>query len=498
MSLFQNLSLGFGIALVPGNLIFIIIGQLVGVSVGILPGINASMAVAVLLPITFGLTPVASLLLLSGIYTGAMFGGSITSILLRVPGTSTAAVIALDGYEMTRQGRAGLALGITAIGSWIAGTFSVLVLMSLGPSLSRIALAFGPPEYFALIFVGLTMITSLGTGSTLKGLMAGAFGLLLGTVGMDPGTGISRFTFGILGLSNGINFIAVLIGMFAVAQSLQNIQRHMSQAFYKGKVTGLLPSWKEVKAAFPSIVRGTVLGNFIGMLPGAGATAAAFMSYSLEAKISKNPEMVGKGDLSCVAGPGSADNAAAGGALVPLLCLGIPGSETTAVLLGALMIHGIMPGPMLFTQHAELVWAIIASLYIANCLGLVLATVGIKPLTQILRLPTVIMSSMILVMSVVGAYSISNSLIEVWVVVVSGFVGFGMKRFDFPVAPVILALVLGPMAEKSFRQSLFMSDGSLGIFFERPITVVMLAIGVVSLFLPYILGRFKGKSSVSV
>lgn len=498
MSIFQNLSMGFGIALVPGNLLFIIIGQLVGVSVGILPGINASMAVAVLLPITFGLTPVASLLLLSGIYTGAMFGGSITSILLRVPGTSTAAVIALDGYEMTRQGRAGLALGITAIGSWIAGTFSVLVLMSLGPSLSRIALAFGPPEYFALIFVGLTMITSLGTGSTLKGLMAGVFGLLLGTVGMDPGTGISRFTFGILGLSNGINFIAVLIGMFAVAQSLQNIQRRMSQAFYKGKVTGLLPSWKEVKAAFPSIARGTVLGNFIGMLPGAGATAAAFMSYSLEAKISKNPEMVGKGDLSCVAGPGSADNAAAGGALVPLLSLGIPGSETTAVLLGALMIHGIQPGPLLFTQHAQLVWAIIAALYIANCLGLLLATAGIKPLTQILRLPTVIMSSVILVMSVVGAYSISNSLIEVWIVVVSGFVGFGMKRFDFPVAPVILALVLGPMAEKSFRQSLFMSDGSLGIFFERPITVVMLAIGVVSLFLPYILGRFKGKSSVSV
>ncbi|MCJ7501182.1 tripartite tricarboxylate transporter permease, partial [bacterium] len=308
----------------------------------------------------------------------------------------------------------------------------------------------------------------------------------------------SRFTFGILGLSNGINFIAVLIGMFAVAQSLQNIQRRMSQPFYKGKVTGLLPSWKEVKAAFPSIARGTILGNFIGMLPGAGATAAAFMSYSLEAKISKNPEMVGKGDLSCVAGPGSADNAAAGGALVPLLSLGIPGSETTAVLLGALMIHGIQPGPMLFTQHAQLVWAIIAALYIANCLGLLLATAGIKPLTQILRLPTVIMSSVILVMSVVGAYSISNSLIEVWIVVVSGFVGFGMKRFDFPVAPVILALVLGPMAEKSFRQSLFMSDGSLGIFFERPITVVMLAIGVVSLFLPYILGRFKGKSSVSV
>lgn len=492
----QHLFMGFGIALVPGNLIFIIIGQFIGVSVGILPGINASMAVAVLLPITFGLTPVASLLLLSGIYMGAMFGGSITSILLRVPGTSTAAVIALDGYELTKQGRAGLALGITAIGSWVAGTFSVLVLMSIGPKLSSLALAFGPPEYFALIFLGLTMITSLGSGSILKGLMAGAFGLLLGTVGMDPGTGISRFTFGVLGLDNGVNFIAVLIGMFAVAQSLINIQSRMSRKFYKGKMTGLLPSWKELKISFFSIIRGSVLGTFIGMLPGAGATAAAFMSYSLEARISKTPEMVGKGDLCCVAGPGSADNAAAGGALVPLLSLGIPGSETTAVLLGALMIHGIMPGPLLFTQHPQLVWAIIASLYIANCLGLILATAGIKPLTQILRLPTVIMSSVILVMSVLGAYSLSNSLIEVWIVVIFGFVGFLMKRLDFPVAPVILALVLGPMAEKSFRQSLFMSDGSITIFFERPITIVMLALGIVSLFLPYILDRFKGKTSI--
>ena len=250
MMILQHLSMGFGIVMVPGNLMFIIMGQLIGVSVGILPGINASMVVAILLPITFGMTPVASLLLLCGIYMGAMFGGSITSILLRVPGTSTAAVIALDGYEMTRQVRAGLALGITAIGSWIAGTFSVLVLMSLGPKLARMALAFGPPEYFALIFLGLSMITSLGSGSIVKGLMAGAFGLLLGTVGMDPGTGISRFTFGILGLHSGINFIAVLIGMFAVAQSLQNIQRHQKKGFYRGKMTGLLPSWVELKTSF--------------------------------------------------------------------------------------------------------------------------------------------------------------------------------------------------------------------------------------------------------
>jgi len=493
MNMLQNLAMGFGIALSPLNLFFIVLGQLIGVSVGILPGINASMAVAILLPLTFGMTPVASLLLLAGIYMGAMFGGSITSILLRVPGTSTAAVIALDGYEMTRKGRAGLALGITAIGSWIAGTFSVIVLMSIGPWLSSVALAFGPPEYFALIFLGLTMITSLGSGSLVRGLIAGAFGLLLGTIGMDPGTGISRFTFGILGLDNGISFVAVLIGMFAVSQSLMNLERHLSHLFYKGKVTGLLPNWNDFKQSFGSIIRGSVLGTFIGMLPGAGATAAAFMSYSIEARISKHPEQVGKGDIRCVAGPGSADNSAAGGALVPLLSLGIPGSETTAVLLGALMIQGIRPGPLLFSQHTSLVWALIASLYLANCLGLILATAGIKPLTQILRLPTPILSAFILVMSVVGAYSINNSMIEVWTVVIFGVIGYLMKRLHIPVAPVILALVLGPMAEKSFRQALFMSDGSLTIFFTRPITVTLLIISFISLFLPFILSRFKSK-----
>ncbi len=498
METLNNLVMGFGIALSPANLLFIITGQLIGVSVGILPGINASMAVAVLLPLTFGLSPVASLLLLAGIYMGAMFGGSITSILLRVPGTSTAAVIALDGYEMTRQGRAGLALGITAIGSWIAGTFSVVVLMSVGPRLSSLALAFGPPEYFALIFLGLSMITSLGGSSLVKGLIAGAFGLLLGTVGADPGAGISRFTFGLLGLDNGISFIAVLIGMFAVSQSLINLERHLKHLFYQGKMTGLLPSWQQFKESLASIVRGSVLGTFIGMLPGAGATAAAFMSYSIEARVSKHPERVGKGDISCVAGPGSADNSAAGGALVPLLSLGIPGSETTAVLLGALMIHGIHPGPLLFSQHTGLVWALIASLYIANCLGLILATAGIKPLTQILRLPTPIMSAFILVMSVVGAYSINNSMIEVWTVVIFGIIGYLMKWLDIPVAPVILALVLGPMAEKSFRQSLFMSDGSLSIFLNRPITLTMLIFGIVSLFLPYIIDRFKPKVSVPI
>lgn len=360
--------------------------------------------------------------------------------------------------------------------------------MSLGPELASVALAFGPPEYFALIVLGLAMITSLGNKSLVKGLIAGTMGLMIGTVGMDPATSTSRFTFGVLGLDNGISFIAVLIGIFAVTQSLINLQLQVNHQFYRDRMTALLPSWTEFKGCFASIVRGSLIGTFIGMLPGAGATVAAFMSYSVEARISKNPERVGKGDINCVAGPGSADNSAAGGALLPLLSLGIPGSETTAVLLGALMIHGITPGPLLFTEHTELVWALIASLYIANCLGLLLVTVGIKPLTQILRLPTSIMSAFILVMSVVGSYSINNSMVEVWTMLVFGILGYLMKWLALPVAPFILALVLGPMAEKSFTQSLFMSDGSLQIFLDRPITLTFLILAGISLFFPYFFG----------
>lgn len=492
--LFHHLSQGFGIAFAPSNFGFVVLGQLIGVTIGILPGINASMAVATLLPLTFGMKPEPALIFLTGIYMGAMFGGSITAILLRVPGTGTAAVIALDGYEMTRQGRAGTALGITAFGSWIAGTFSLILLMTAGPALSAIALSFGPPEYFALIVLGLTLITSLAGRSLVKGLVAGTIGLLLGTVGLDPVSGVSRFTFGQLGLLDGVDFIAVLVGLFAVAQALSNLETHLAHTLYRGRMTGLLPNRRDSRESIGPILRGSFLGTFVGMLPGAGATVAAFLSYSLEARITRHPERVGKGDIKCVAGPGSADNGAAGGALVPLLSLGIPGSETTAVLIGALMILGIRPGPLLFTQQAELVWALIASLYVANTLGLLLATLGIRPLTQMLRVPTPIMSAFILAMSFVGAYAVNNSMTDVWIMFSFGVLGYIMKRLDFPVAPVVLALVLGPMAEESFRQALFMSNGDFFIFLRRPIAVSLLGLSLISLSLPYIITRFKPKA----
>jgi len=331
MGLWTNLVTGFSLVFQPTNFLATIIGQLIGVVVGVLPGMNASMAVSILLPISFGLPPETSLMLLAGIYMGTMYGGSITSILLRVPGTSTAAVVALDGYELTRQGRAGLALGITAIGSWIAGTFSLIVLMSLAPTLARAALAFGPPEYFALIFFGLLAIIGMKMGNALKGLIAAAFGLLLGTIGVDMVSGVARFTFGRIELLDGIDFIAVLIGLFAISQAIRNLERTREMVLYRGRLTGLLPTLKELRDSIGSIIRGSVLGTAVGILPGAGATTAAFLSYSMEARLAKEKDMVGKGYLPCVAGPGSADNAAAGGALVPMLSLGIPGSETTAV-----------------------------------------------------------------------------------------------------------------------------------------------------------------------
>ncbi|MGC9074525.1 MAG: tripartite tricarboxylate transporter permease [Candidatus Bipolaricaulaceae bacterium] len=485
MNFFANLAHGFSLLFQPQNILATFLGQLIGVMVGILPGINASMAVSILLPLSFGLSPETALMLLAGIYMGTMYGGSITSILLRVPGTSTAAVICLDGYELTRQGRAGLALGITAIGSFIAGTFSLIVLMTLAPTLARAALAFGPPEYFALIFFGLLAIAGLEEG-VVRGLIAGCLGLLLGTIGVDPVTGVARFTFGRIELLDGIDFIAVLIGLFAISQAIMNLERIRSLELYRGRLTGMLPRWREFKEALGSILRGSVLGTIVGILPGVGATTATFLSYSLEARLAKDKSQVGKGDLRCVAGPGSADNAAAGGAFVPMLSLGIPGSETTAVLLGVLMIHGIQPGPLLFTKQTGLVWGLIASLWVANFLGLVLATAGVRPLTQILRLPMPVMSAFILVTGFVGAYALNNNIVDVWIALFFGVAGYIMRRVNLPIAPLILGLVLGPLAEKSFRQSMALSRGDPSIFFTRPISAAVLGLGLATVILPFL------------
>ncbi len=491
MNLWANLLTGFTAVFQPQNILATVLGQFIGILVGILPGVNASMAVSVLLPLSFGLAPETALMLLAGIYMGTMYGGSITSILMRVPGTSTASVICLDGHELTRQGRAGLALGVTAVGSFLAGTFSLLVLMTLGPTLARAALAFAPPEYFALIFFGLLAIAGLESDGIVRGLITGCFGLLLGTIGIDPVTGVSRFTFGRIELLDGIDFIAVLVGLFAISQALINLERIKPLELYRGKLTGLLPRWRELRESLGAIVRGSVLGTIVGILPGVGATTAAFLSYSLEARLARDRTKVGKGDLRCVAGPGSADNAAAGGSLVPMLSLGIPGSETTAVLLGVLMIHGIQPGPLLYTKQASLVWGLIASLWLANFLGFALATAGVRPLTQILRLPTPVMSAFILVTGFVGAYALNNNIADVWVALLFGVLGYVMRRTGLPLSPLILGLVLGPLAEKSFRQSMALSRGDPTIFFHRPISAALLSLGLASVIIPVLWGLWK-------
>ncbi len=490
MDLLQNLAMGFGVALTPANLLFLFLGSLAGVIIGALPGLNASMGVAILMPLTFGMDPITGMIMLCGIYTGAMFGGSITAILVNVPGTSAAAVTCLDGYQLARKGRAGAALGMTAFASAIAGVFSVVVLMTMAPALAKVALKFGPPEYFALCFFGLTIITSLAGKSMIKGIIAGTVGLILATVGVDPVGGVNRFTFGKVELMEGFNFIAVLVGIFAVAEVLVTMERSLHLSFYDARVSGLLGTkqdWKDSRGAF---VRGSIIGTLVGILPGAGATIASFLAYAEEKRWSRHPEKFGTGVIEGVAAPEAANNAATGGALVPLLTLGIPGSETTAVMLGALLVHGLRPGPLLFTQQPQFVWGVIASLYVGNLIGLLLCTVFVRQLAKVLKVPNPILMPLILAFCFVGTYAVNNSLTDVWIMLVFGVLGYLMKKFDFPAAPVVLALVLGPMVENSLRQSLLMSQGNLGIFFTRPISTVLLALAFLSLFTP-VLGAFR-------
>ncbi|BAS26362.1 tripartite tricarboxylate transporter permease [Limnochorda pilosa] len=482
MEMVQNLIGGFATILSPGHVGWLLAGQLMGLLVGILPGVNASMGVAVLLPVIYGMGPLDALSFLIGIYFSAMIGGGITSILFGVPGTSTSAVLALDGHELARQGRGARALGLMAFGSWMGGTLGLVFLTALGPAIAAVALAFGPAEYFALMFFGLTLISALAADSPIKGLIAGLLGLLAGTVGIDPVSGVSRYTFGSAALLDGIEFIPVLVGLFAVSQVLVNVEKRRPLARVEGRLSGSLPSREDLRETRTPLVRGALIGSLVGALPGAGATVASFLSYAVEKTLSRKPQLFGKGALPGVAGPSAADNGAASTALIPLLTLGIPGSETTAVLVGALMILGIRPGPLLFTQQTELVWALFASLYLALIAGASLAIVGAPWLTQVLRVPAPILSAFILSMAFIGSYSVNNSMTDVWVMAGAGLIGYAMRKLDFPVAPVVLALVLGPMVEENFRQALLTSAGDPLVFLYRPISAALLLLAAVGVF----------------
>ncbi|MFB0508787.1 MAG: tripartite tricarboxylate transporter permease [Thermodesulfobacteriota bacterium] len=488
MDIFDNILMGFQVAFSLQNLFFCFVGVTLGTLIGVLPGIGPVTGVAILIPITFGMNATTAIITMAGVYYGAMYGGSTTSILINVPGESSSVMTTLDGYQMARKGRAGPALGMAAFSSFIAGTFAVIILTLIAPPLADFAVSFGPPEYFALTFMGLTMVTSLAGESMIKGVMSGVFGLILACVGIDAVSGEARFTFDNIYLLDGFGFIGVAVGLFAVAEVLVNLEEATEQVFVKTKLSlrNLFPNLQDWRQSLVPIGRSSVLGFFVGVLPGAGATIASFLSYAMEKKLSKHPEKFGTGVIEGVAAPEGANNAAAGGAMVPLLTLGIPGSGTTAVLLGALLIHGLRPGPLLFQNNPDFVWAVIASMYIGNGLLLVLNLPLVGLWASMLRVPYKILMPLIVTISAVGVYATDNNIFDMWVMFGFGIVGYLMRKLDFPAAPTVLALVLGPLVERSLRQSLTLSHGDLSIFFHRPIAAALTIIAILSLLIPVV------------
>lgn len=494
MDVLNDLALGFSVALRPENLLFALLGVLLGTIIGALPGIGPSAGIAILLPLTFGMDGATAIIMLAGIYYGAMYGGTITSVLINVPGESASVMTTLDGYQMARQGRAGAALGMAAIGSFIAGTIGVLLMMIFAPLLASYALSFGPPEYFALMLMGMATLAGLSSGSALKSLLMVVLGLMLATVGLDIISGEQRFTFEHLELLEGIEFLPIAIGLFGISELLVMAEETGRLEILKVKIQNVFPRGRDWVASRGAILRGSLIGFFIGVLPGAGATLSSFFSYSLEKRLSKHPEKFGTGVVEGVAGPESANNSATAGALVPMLTLGIPGSGTTAVMLGALIMYGIRPGPQIFETRPDVVWGLIASMYVGNVLLVIMNIAFIPAFVAVLRTPRAALVSTIAVLCLVGAYSLQVSLFHVWVMLAAGVFGYFMRKLNYPPAPLVLALVLGPMLEQTLRQSMIISQGSIGIFFTRPISAVLMVLALLGLFWPLIsrLWRSRG------
>ncbi len=486
----SNLFLGFTVALSPDVLLFAVVGCIIGTLVGMLPGVGPLAGISLLLPVTFGLNPTTAIVLLAGIYYGAMYGGSTTSILMRIPGEAASVMTCIDGYAMTQRGRGGPALAIAAIGSFIAGTVSVVGLMLLAPPLAAVALRFGPPEYFALLTLGLLVLAFLTGGSMPKSLAMAALGLFLGTIGIDLMSGFFRFQYGLIELGDGIGIVPVAVGLFGISEILLTAGQETPPQVQKPKLRDLPPSREELRAAMGPVGRGTVLGFLIGIVPGSAHVISSFVSYALERRLSRHPERFGKGAVEGVAGPESANNAAACGSFVPMLSLGVPSGPIPAVMLAALMVHGIAPGPLLMQQQPELFWGFIASMYVGNLVLLILNLPLVGLFVNLLRIPYAYLYPAILVFCVLGVYSVNNSVIDVWIMTVMGALGYVLRKFDFEVAPIVLGLVLSPMLETALRQSLAMSSGSYAIFIDRPIAVGMLAVAA-ALFLVSFLPALK-------
>lgn len=482
MDFLANMALGFSVACSPVNLLFCFVGVLIGTLIGVLPGIGPIATVSLLLPVTYGMEPVSSIIMLAGVFYGAQYGGLTTSILVNIPGEAASVVTCLDGYQMARKGRAGPALGIAAFGSFIGGTVSVIGLMFLAPLLAGLATKFGPSELFGLMFFGMTMVTYLCKGSIVKGYIMAVFGLAVSVIGVDPITGTSRFTLGINELLDGVGMVPAAMGMFGIAEVLANIEQGARQTVFETKIKGLLPTLKDWKDSTWPIVRGSVIGFLLGILPGSGTVIPTFISYAVEKKVSKHPEDFGAGAIEGVAGPETANNAATGGSLVPLLSLGIPPNVIMAVLLGAFIIHGIDPGPLLIVKHPDFFWGTITSMYIGNVMLLVLNLPLIGLWVRILRIPYSILFPLILVFCILGVYSLNNSGHEILIMFIFGTIGYLMPKFGFEGAPFLMALVLGPMLERTFRQSLLFGDPL--IFFKRPITAALVLFSILLLITP--------------
>ncbi|MGH2734617.1 MAG: tripartite tricarboxylate transporter permease, partial [Actinomycetota bacterium] len=453
---------------------------------GVLPGLGPPATIAILLPLSVNLDPATGLIMMAGIYYGAKYGGSTTSILLNIPGEDASVVTAFDGYQMAKQGRAGPALGIAAIGSFIAGTIGLIGLTFLAPLVAQLAIVFGPPEYAGLMVLGLSLIVLLAGSSQVKALISGIAGFLLSTIGLDLFSGSVRFTMGQIELANGVEFVALSIGLFAIGEVMVNVEEETGHALFKvpRKLKELFPSRKDFKDSSGAIAQGSIVGFFIGALPGAGSTVASFISYTIAKRFSRHPERFGKGAIEGVAAPEAANNSATAGAFIPLLTLGIPGSASTAIMLGALFLYGLQPGPLFFTENPDVVWPIIASMYIGNLLLVMLNLPLIPVFASILRIPYHILYPGILVVSIVGVYSINTSMFDVWLLVIFGLLGYVMRKTDFPTAPMVLAFVLGPLFEQAVRRSLIISQGDPTIFVTRPWAVVFLVITVLLFITP--------------
>ncbi|MCM3763858.1 tripartite tricarboxylate transporter permease [Neobacillus niacini] len=482
-------------------LLVLVVGTVLGIAIGSLPGLTSTMGVAVILPVTFGMEPVTGILLLVGVYFGSVYGGSLTAILLNTPGTPASAATAIDGYALAKKGLAHKALTVSTLSSAIGGMISVIVLILVAPQLANFALKFSAPESFALALFGLSIISSLAGKSVVKGIITGFIGLLIATIGLDPMVGIPRFTFDKMELTGGINFIPVMIGLFAASEAFKSMEDIFSTRKLSFTVEKVKLKWSEFKTLIGTILRSSGIGTFIGMIPGAGADISAFVAYNEAKRFSKNKEGFGKGELKGVAAPESANNSVTGGAMIPLLTLGIPGDAVTAVLLGALMVQGLQPGPMLFEANGPIVYTLFIGMLLANLLILIIGLPGIKLFTKILYVPKAVLTPIILILCTVGAYSLGNSYFDVLVMFAAGVIGYFMQRYDFPASPLILGLILGPMMESNLRRSLVMSEGSISIFFTRPISAILLIIAIITLFAPLfnkLMKRGKGSESHKV